>query len=172
MAKIERTSRSMLTILTVDDAQPIRLLLRTVLQALPDVKVIQCEGGHEALRELSGRPIDIVITDWNMPDMSGIDLTRAIRSGNRVQDRFVPIIMLTGHADRENVVLARDAGVDEFLVKPIRPSALYLRLDAVIQNRREFVVSQHYFGPDRRRKDIPVPGPDRRLTSPETEFLD
>jgi DNA-binding response OmpR family regulator len=106
---------------------------------------------------------DIVITDWAMPIFDGIELTQMIRQPGASANPFVPIIMLTGHSEKRRVVAARDAGVTEFLVKPLSARALYERIVNVVVNPRPFVRTKTYFGPDRRRNLNPsYVGPERR----------
>jgi DNA-binding response OmpR family regulator len=80
---------------------------------------------------------------------------------------YIPIIMLTGKAERADVEAARDVGVTEFLVKPFSAKSLYERLVLVIENPRSFIISQTYVGPERRRRtDIPPNGNERRQSQP------
>lgn len=86
-----------------------------------------------------------------------------IRQPTTSVNPFVPIIMVSGHAERRRVIMARDAGVNEFLVKPISPKALYDRLLAVVAFPRPFIRTKTYFGPDRRRSaGSNYSGPERR----------
>jgi len=88
-----------------------------------------------------------------------------VRTDPESPDQFVPIIMLSGHTEKARVMQARDAGITEFMAKPIAARALYARMVAVIEHPRTFVKTASYFGPDRRRQDMPFPGPDRRSTA-------
>jgi DNA-binding response OmpR family regulator len=94
---------------------------------------------------------DIVLTDWAMPIFDGLELTRMIRQPGANANPYAPIIMLTGHSEKKRVVAARDAGVTEFLAKPISAKALYQRILNVVANPRPFIKTKSYFGPDRRR---------------------
>ena len=85
-----------------------------------------------------------------MPVFDGIELTRMIRQPDTSPNPFVPIIMITGYAERNRVFEARDAGVSEMLVKPISAKGLYARIAKVVLNPRPFIRTDHYFGPDRR----------------------
>ena len=106
---------------------------------------------------------DIVITDWAMPIFDGIELTQMIRQPGANANPFVPIIMLTGHSEKKRIVAARDAGVTEFLAKPLSARALYQRIVNVVANPRPFVRTKTYFGPDRRRNaNASYTGPERR----------
>ncbi len=106
---------------------------------------------------------DIVITDWAMPIFDGLELTQMIRQPGANANPYVPIIMLTGHSEKKRVMAARDAGVTEFLAKPISAKALYQRIINVVANPRPFIKTKTYFGPDRRRNVNPnYIGPERR----------
>ena len=106
---------------------------------------------------------DIVITDWAMPIFDGLELTRMIRQPGANANPFVPIIMLTGHSEKKHVMAARDAGITEFLAKPLSAKALYERILNVVMNPRPFVRTKTYFGPDRRRGVVSnYTGPERR----------
>ncbi len=109
---------------------------------------------------------DIVLTDWAMPIFDGLELTQMIRQPNANANPYVPIIMLTGHSERKRVIAARDAGITEFLAKPISAKALYQRILNVVINPRPFIKSKSYFGPDRRRNTVAnYTGPERRKNS-------
>src|SRR4029077_14583568 len=104
-----------------------------------------------------------VITDWAMPIFDGMDLTQMIRQPGANNNPYVPIIMLTGHSEKKRVISARDAGVTEFLAKPISANGLYERVLNVVANPRPFIRTRSYFGPDRRRNTNPnYAGTERR----------
>jgi len=104
-----------------------------------------------------------VITDWVMPIFDGLELTQMIRQPGANANPYVPIIMLTGHSEKRRVMTARDAGVTEFLAKPISAKALYQRILNVVANPRPFIKTATYFGPDRRRNvSNSYVGPERR----------
>ena len=106
---------------------------------------------------------DIVITDWAMPIFDGLELTQMIRQPGANANPFVPIIMLSGHSEKKRVIAARDAGVTEFLAKPLSAKALYQRILNVVSNPRPFIKTKTYFGPDRRRSaNANYAGPERR----------
>ena len=122
-------------------------------------------GGHGAagLEAFTHYSPDIVITDWSMPIFDGLELTQMIRQPGANANPYVPIIMLTGHSEKKRVVQARDAGVTEFLAKPISAKALYQRVLNIVANPRPFIKTKSYFGPDRRRSASPAYiGPERR----------
>jgi DNA-binding response OmpR family regulator len=141
--------------LIVDDNKHMRSLVRTILMALGAKSMKEAIDGADALMELQSFDADIVICDWNMSPLDGIDLVKLIRTGNDSANPYVSIIMLTGHTEKSRVIEARDAGVNEFLAKPISAKKLYSRIYSIIENPRKFIKTPTYFGPDRRRKDDP-----------------
>lgn len=154
-----------LTVLIVDDNKNMRSLLRTVLEALGVSQIIDARDGEHAIEKLQQYNIDLAIVDWVMEPMDGIALTQWVRTNPDSPDQFLPIIMLSGHTERERVVQARDTGITEFMAKPISARSLYKRIQAVIEHPRPFVRTKDYFGPDRRRQTLPFEGADRRKNS-------
>ena len=153
-----------LNVMVVEDNKNMQKLLRSILHALGVRNVFECSTGLEAFQELQRFDADIVISDWNMEPMNGLDFTRMVRRDQQSPNPYVPIIMLTGHTETARVIEARDAGVNMFLAKPISVKALSERLTALIDNPAQFVRTETYFGPDRRRKDLGPPRgrPERR----------
>ena len=142
-----------LKILIVDDNMHMRSMIRSILYALGVRDVETAKDGETALIQLNVFPADIVLCDWNMEPMNGLEFVRMVRTHTESPNPYVPIIMLTGYTDIERVFEARDSGVHEFLAKPISGAKLYARIRAVIDQERIFVKTGTYFGPDRRRRD-------------------
>ncbi len=107
-------------ILIVDDDASMRTLIQRMLGRMKIARSIEAEGGEQALQRLASVPVDLVICDWNMPGMSGMELFRQARSLRP----NLPFLMLTGRADPDSLGAARQAGVAEFMVKPISPPDL------------------------------------------------
>lgn len=155
-----------LNFLIVDDNKHMRALVKTILLALGVKNTLEADDGADAFKELRHFPADIIICDWNMEPLDGLDFTRMVRTAKDSPNPFVPIIMLTGHTEMNRVVEARDAGIHEFLAKPISAKALYSRVRSIIERPRPFIRTGGmfgYFGPDRRRQNMPgYMGPERR----------
>lgn len=121
--------------------------------------------GEEALELLKSRPFDFLITEWNMHPFDGIALVKTIRAARedkRIR-RDIPIIMLTASAELDNVEIARDAGISEFVAKPFSAKTISNRIIQIIDNPRAFVDAANYAGPCRRRRGEPPAGvADRR----------
>ena len=144
-----------LKVLIVEDNQHMRSLLRSLLNALGIREVHEAANGQAALDVMRDKKCDLILSDLSMKPMDGIEFTREVRTSARSANPFVPIIMVTGHTERHLVEAARDAGVNEFLAKPITAHSVYSRIAEIVERPRAFVRCEAYFGPDRRRK-----GPD------------
>lgn len=144
-------------VMIVDDNHHMRELLYSILHALGFKRLKEVSDGESAMREIDGFAPDIVITDWHMEPMDGMELVRRIRNAAEETTRYVPIIMLTGHSEAERVRKARDAGVHEFLAKPISAKSLLARIVRIIDHPRPFIRTDEYFGPDRRRQNLGPP---------------
>jgi two-component system chemotaxis response regulator CheY len=152
-----------LRFLVADDSQHMRRIIRALLNGFGSREVYEAEDGVAALEAFNQYTPDIVIIDWAMPIFDGLEFTRLIRQPDSNASPFTPIIMLTGHSERKRVTAARDAGVTEFMVKPISAMALHRRILNVVANPRRFIRTKTYFGPDRRRNTAPsYTGPERR----------
>ncbi|HEY7459759.1 MAG TPA: response regulator [Xanthobacteraceae bacterium] len=152
-----------LRFLVVDDNAHMRRIVRQLLHGFGSREIYEAEDGASGLEGFTGHNPDILITDWAMPIFDGIELTKTIRQPGGNANPFVPIIMLSGHSEKRRVMEARDAGVTEFLAKPIAAKSLYERVLSVVLNPRPFLQTKTYFGPDRRRNVISnYAGPERR----------
>jgi CheY-like chemotaxis protein len=148
-----------------------RMLFRDVLLAFDfhADRIWEAADGREALERLSLTPIDLAICDIDMQPMDGIEFTRFVRTSPDSPNAFLPIIICTGYADLEHIEAARDAGATEILRKPISPQTLYSRLQAATDHPRPFISSPGYAGPDRRRRNLPFEGLDRRASEVELD---
>ncbi len=129
--------------------------------------MVEAHDGASALELFRRRNPDIVILDWEMPVLDGIEFARRVRVPGSKPNPFVPIILLTAHAERARVLQARDAGVTEFLCKPVSPKRLFERILNIVLRPRPFVQTKTFFGPDRRRHhEGSFPGLGRRKGEP------
>lgn len=154
-----------LKILVVDDNEHARALLIQMLRALGATRLVEASNGEEGLRALREHDIDIVLTDLVMAPVDGFAFIRALRTAPDIRRPKIPVIMISGHSTLKTISAARDAGVNEFLAKPISARGLVERLHRVVQQTRPFVRTPTYYGPDRRRRTAaPHEGPWRRAT--------
>ncbi|HTK14311.1 MAG TPA: response regulator [Xanthobacteraceae bacterium] len=152
-----------LRFLVIDDNAHMRRILRTLLHGFGTREVYEAEDGAAGLEAFTHHLPDLIITDWVMPIFDGLELTQMIRQPGANSNPYVPIIMLTGHSEKRRVIAARDAGITEFLAKPISAKLLYERILNVVANPRPFIKTKTYFGPDRRRgMNTGYTGPERR----------
>ena len=166
-----------LKVLVVDDNMNVQRLICDVLRAGGVGWVETASDGVKA-REMIGRwDPHIVFTDWSMPVMGGLELTRSIRRAAikpdpRIPNPRVPVIVVTGHRSEADVQNARKCGVNEFVIKPFTPAGLLSRVQLVLMRPRPFIVCADYIGPDRRRRiELSYTGPLRRQGDPE-EIVD
>jgi CheY-like chemotaxis protein len=152
-----------LRFLVIDDNPHMRRIIRTLLHGLGTRDVFEADDGATGLDAFTHNVPDIVLIDWAMPVFDGLELTKMIRETEGTANPYVPIIMITGHTEKDRVTAARDAGITEFLAKPISAKALYQRIANVVAHPRPFIKTKTYFGPDRRRNTNPnYAGPERR----------
>jgi CheY-like chemotaxis protein len=160
-----------LRFLIIDDNAHMRRILRTLLHGFGARHVYEAEDGASGLEAFTHYAPDIVLADWAMPIFDGLELAQMIRQPGVNSNPYAPIIMLTGHSEKRRVTVARDAGVTEFLAKPISAKGLYQRVLNVVASPRPFIKTKTYFGPDRRRNtNNAYIGPERRVGG-EVEVL-
>jgi two-component system, chemotaxis family, chemotaxis protein CheY len=153
----------LLKILLVDDNHYMRVLLAEILRAIGVKEIHEANDGAEGLQMMREHEIDIVMTDLSMQPLDGIDFVRLLRQSPDSPNQLAPVIMVTGHSTAARVGEARDAGVNEFLAKPLTARGVVERITLVVEHPRPFVRTPDYFGPDRRRRADPeFQGPWRR----------
>jgi two-component system chemotaxis response regulator CheY len=116
-------------ILTVDDFSTMRRIIRNILRQIGYSNIAEAETGGAALNTLQTQAIDFVISDWNMPGMSGLELLQAIRADDKLKN--IPVLMVTAEALKENVVEALKAGVNGYIVKPFTAETLKEKIEAI-----------------------------------------
>jgi DNA-binding response OmpR family regulator len=126
-------------VLIVDDSPQIRMLAKDILGAGWAIDARECADGRAAVEALNWRP-DLVLVDYEMRPMNGVEFTRLLRRGGTAADPRTPVVMMTGHADREHVMNARKAGVDGFIVKPLTIRAVLERVQAVLDRPSRVVL--------------------------------
>lgn len=139
-----------LSFAVIDDNAHTRRLVHTMLRSFGVRDIYEAEDGAAGLEIAKTCAPDILITDWAMPVIDGIELVKLIRTPQNFPDPFLPIIMLTAHAERARVLEACNAGVNEFLCKPVSPKALHQRIARIVTHPCKFIRNEEYFGPDRR----------------------
>lgn len=151
-----------ITFLIVDDVAFTRTMIRRVLTSFNAGEMRDAKSGEEAIEILESFDANIIIADWEMAPMDGIEFVGQVRGNDDAAIRMLPIIMLSGHSEMSRVAAARDAGVSEFVVKPFSATSLFSRIEAVTERPRQFVKTDDFFGPDRRRRSVPHGHEERR----------
>lgn len=151
-----------ISVLVVDDDAAISKLLQDVLKHLGFGTVQTASNAKDGLDIIRRSHVDFLITDWEMEPISGVKFAQEVRRLDP-PNRFLPIIMLTGHGEKHEIELARDAGITEFLIKPFSAKTLCHRITTIVENPRSFILAPSYRGPSRRRRsDAPPGGAERR----------
>lgn len=117
-------------ILVIDDFQTMRRIIINLLRQLGFTNMVEADDGTTAWERLEAETIDLIISDWNMPKMTGMDLLRKVRASERY--KATPFIMVTAEGKRENVIAAVQAGVSNYIVKPFNAATLKEKLSKVI----------------------------------------
>lgn len=153
MPKPDDNSFEKLRVLIVDDSGFVCKILLGMLRELRVREIREAKDGADALAVIkSGFWPNLIITDFEMPGIDGVEFTRTVRTGKDISIHEAPIILITSFSDKAHVQMARDAGVSEFLAKPFSLEMLVSRMHAAIERPRPFVESTVFTGPDRRRK--------------------
>jgi len=119
-----------LKFLVVDDFSTMRRIIKNLLHDLGYTNVVEADDGKTALPILQAGGIDILITDWNMPGMPGLDLLKAVRADPKLAK--LPVLMLTAEAKRDQIIEAAQAGVNGYIIKPFTAETLKEKLDKII----------------------------------------
>ncbi len=150
-------------VLIVDNDRRLVGLIKDILHTFGFHNIKIAYDGSTAIEMMQEEQVDIIILDWVMQPMDGMEFMRHVREDDNSPNPFVPVIMITGRAEAEDVQQARDAGVTEFLAKPFAVEDLRKRIISVIEAPRPFIISENFKGPDRRRKEgEPPDGVERR----------
>lgn len=163
------------SVMVCEDNAFVRRTLEDVLRQFGFERITLLKNGQEAieslklLKQAKNPGPDLIIADLVMAPINGLLLCRWCRSAKETPNRMVPFIMLSGAADQDYVGSARDLGATEFLAKPFSGETIYKKLLEVIDFPRQFVMTQNYFGPDRRRKKDPPPDENERREKTEED---
>lgn len=139
-----------LDVVVADDDERMRVFHRAVLEMIGISRVREARDGREAFEMICTGAPDLLITDYGMEPEDGIDLTLSVRDDSRSPDHYLPVIMVTAYTDSRRIGLARDAGVNGLLHKPVSPRELTRSIADTVGDPRPFIRTRYYFGPDRR----------------------
>jgi two-component system chemotaxis response regulator CheY len=118
-------------ILVVDDFSTMRRIVKNILRQLDFNNIVEADDGSTALDILQKEKIDMVVSDWNMPKMTGLELLKAIRSDDALKD--IPFLMVTAEAQQENIIEAVKSGVSNYIVKPFTAETLGQKIDQIFK---------------------------------------
>jgi len=118
-------------ILIVDDFATMRRILKNILKQLGFKNLVEADDGTTAWEVLEGQSIDLIISDWNMPKMTGLELLKKVRADSRYSK--VPFLMVTAEAQKQNVIEAVQAGVSNYVVKPFTAEAISDKLEKILR---------------------------------------
>jgi two-component system chemotaxis response regulator CheY len=119
-------------VLVVDDMSTMRRIVKNVLRQIGFSDIVEAENGQEALTKLKAGGFGLVVSDWNMPVMQGIELLRAVRGDTEL--KTIPFLMVTAEAQKENLIEAVQAGVSNYVVKPFTAEVLQGKLEKIFTN--------------------------------------
>jgi two-component system chemotaxis response regulator CheY len=119
-------------ILVVDDFPTMRRIVRGALKQLGYANITEAVDGADALEKLKAGDFEFVVTDWNMPNMNGLELLKKIRAHETLQG--LPVLLVTAEADRQNVIEAAQAGVNNYIVKPFTVEILQQKIEAIFKS--------------------------------------
>ncbi|WP_436792271.1 chemotaxis response regulator CheY [Amphritea atlantica] len=118
-------------ILVVDDFSTMRRIIKNLLRDLGFTNIVEADDGATALPVLKAGGIDFLVTDWNMPKMSGIDLLKTVRADPSLS--HIPILMVTAEAKRDQIIMAAQAGVNGYIIKPFTAVVLKEKIDKIFE---------------------------------------
>lgn len=117
-------------VLVVDDFATMRRILKNILKQLGFTNITEADDGTSALEELKKNNFDLIISDWNMPKMTGLELLKRVRSDDSLKE--IPFLMVTAEAQKQNVIEAVQAGVSNYVVKPFTAEAISDKLQKIL----------------------------------------
>ncbi|TDO16749.1 MULTISPECIES: chemotaxis response regulator CheY [Halomonas] len=120
-----------MSILVVDDFPTMRRIVRSLLKELGFTNVEEAEDGQDALQKLSSGNFDFVVSDWNMPNLDGLEMLKRIRADSALKD--LPVLMVTAEAKKENIIAAAQAGASGYVVKPFTSATLEEKLNKIFE---------------------------------------
>lgn len=153
----DKINFSSLSVVLVDDNSQSLDILASVVAGFGARGIVRCESAEAAQEHLSRTPTDIVITDAQMPVTDGYDLVHWIRRSAAETNRFIPVVVVTAHTRKSEVLRARDCGANFIVAKPITPKVLLERVVWIAKEDRMAIETSDYVGPDRRFQNLGPP---------------
>ena len=151
-----------LTVLIVATASHARAAIRRMVMELGVRNIAESSTTSDAMERINTIRPHIILCDWEVEPLSALEFCRAVRESGDIRDRNVPFIALADQLREEHVFTGRDKGITEILVKPFSLRTLALRVSTSVERPRDFVETDIFIGPDRRRREKNWRGPERR----------
>lgn len=152
-----------LSLLLIDDSRTFLSLMTDILHGFGIRNIIRTTDAVEAFEIVSREPVDIALVDYEMPLINGLEFASLVRTAPDSRNKFLSMILVTGHCSRQIVMESITSGFDDFLAKPMRPIDLYQKLVKLKERQKQYVLTPSgYFGPDRRRRLDPNFAQDNR----------
>jgi len=160
-----------LRVLVTDNDPHMLSVMHSILHGIGVRNITSARTSMEALLELKRQPFDIVLLTDDLAPHGGIRITRKLRESDLTPNQRTPVILIAGKAELSFIEKARDAGVTEFIRKPVTGKIVQLRLQSILKNPREFIAEEVYAGPDRRRRlvDTPIENEKRGTAAAENQ---
>lgn len=155
-----------LDVVTIHDSAAMKAIFWTILRGGGVHGVRSAETADGLMEAMIAKPPDMIICDYNLTHDSNIELMRRIRRCEPEGIRLLPVIFVARFTEMQAIAAARDAGATEILARPISAKALLVRIDNIIRQPRAFIRTKTYFGPCRRRRQMPYQGEERRIADP------
>jgi two-component system chemotaxis response regulator CheY len=133
LSDAEETPTKERTIMVVDDAATFRTIARRMLHSLGYYRIVDCSSAEDALQKLEEEKVDVIISDWTMPGMSGLDFFTKLRADERFKE--LPFLVVTGNSDRRTILTASKAGIPSYIVKPLSAEFLGKKLQDIFSGR-------------------------------------
>lgn len=150
-----------LRVMIIEPNLSMRSIMRTIIHDVGVTTIREAADVEAAYKMFKESPVDLIFTDWS-EEIDALDFLRMVRRGEDSPDKKVPVVVVTGITDLKTVFMARDNGMTEFLAKPVSQKMVLSRMKSAVENPRTFVDAGDFFGPERRRRTVPLNGQDRR----------
>ncbi len=148
----------------IEPSRSMRSIMRGIVHDIGVTDIQEASDVEAGYKKFKEAPVDLIFTDWSK-HVDALRFLRLVRRGEDSPDQRVPIVVVTAYTDLSEVFKARDSGMTEFLSKPISQKMVLLRFKSAIGNPRTFIEAGDFFGPDRRRRHLPIEGKERRVYS-------
>ena len=155
------SDRNELSVMIIEPNLSMRSIMRGIVRNLGVSDIQEASNIEAGYKNFKDSPVDLIFTDWS-EDMDALQFLRMVRRSDDSPDQRVPIVVVTANKNLSEVSRARDSGMTEYLAKPISQKLVLSRIKSAIGNPRMFVDTGNFFGPDRRRRRLPIEGKERR----------